>query len=286
MMQIQLLALDLDGTVLDSSWNLSNANRDALRRTYDRGVQIVFVTGRRFQTTHPVTSAFDFPHFLITTAGAVTRRSRGERLFAHRIEPTLLAAFLEHTAPYRPWTFLVTDTNDTEYLWCERPCLANPHVARYIERNNSVLTHVHRLENAITPAVLEAVLLGHVDEMHKAVELIEGFPSRHLLKVVRTEYIERDLCLLDVIDGATDKGQAVRQLADSLGIPKEAVMAMGDNHSDLDMLAYAGLPVVMGNAPQELKALGWTITGTNDEDGVAKAIEEFILAGPSRNSMR
>ena len=69
----------------------------------------------------------------------------------------------------------------------------------------------------------------------------------------------------------------MRRLVESLGINRESVVAIGDNHSDLDMLTYAGHAVVMGNAAAELKSAGWPVTATNDEDGVAKANERFIL---------
>src|ERR1051325_3391690 len=105
MTAVRLLALDLDGTVLDSSWNLSTANHEALHAAYNRGVRIVFVTGRRDPAAQNITSVFDFPHFIITTAGAVTRSSAGHRLFTHTIPPEVLADLLKHIAAYRPWTF-------------------------------------------------------------------------------------------------------------------------------------------------------------------------------------
>jgi Cof subfamily protein (haloacid dehalogenase superfamily) len=279
-MSIRLLALDLDGTVLDSKWNLSEATRTRLRQAHAHGVQIVFVTGRRYHTTHPITSTFDFPHFVVTTAGAVTHSSAGERLSTHPMDSKLVAEVVSHMATFRNVTFLISDGNGREDLFCESPNLENPHVARFVEWNDRFLTRVTNLGETIPDgAIIEVVLLGYVAEMRDAVRRLDDFPLRHRLKVLRTEYLHRDLCLLDVLNADADKGQAVRRLAESLGIARESVMAIGDNHSDLDMLAYAGQPVVMGNATAELRSAGWPITATNDEDGVARAIERFIL-GP------
>lgn len=276
MTPIRLLAVDLDGTLLNSRSSLSDANREALRKAHDRGVQIAFVTGRRYHITYSITRTFEFPHFVVTTAGATTRSNTGEQLFAHMMEASLVRELLEHIASFRPWTFLISDVNGREDLLCETPG-TNPHVARYIELNENFLIRAGNLVEAVTNTVIEVVLIGHIDEMRDAARMIDAFPLRGRVKVLRTEYIDRDLCLLDVVDGATDKGLAVRQLAELLGISREAVMAIGDNHSDLDMLAYAGCPVVMGNATEELKSLGWPITATNDQDGVARTIERFVF---------
>jgi Cof subfamily protein (haloacid dehalogenase superfamily) len=286
MTPVRLLALDLDGTLLDSKWNLSQINCNALRQAHACGVQIVFVTGRRYRITQPITCTLDFPHYVITTAGAMARSSSGERLFVHTIDATLVRRLLNHLEYFRPWTFLISDSEGREEVICESPSLSNPHVHRYIDLNERFLVRASNLDQAVTPTIIEVLLLGQFDEMRRAAAVIDTLPERNCLKILRTEYPDRDFCLLDIVDGATDKGLAVRRLAESLGIPRDAVMAIGDNHSDLDMLAYAGYPVVMGNATPELKSKGWPITATNDEDGVAKAIAKFILKKPLQIPVR
>jgi Cof subfamily protein (haloacid dehalogenase superfamily) len=280
MTPVRLLAVDLDGTLLNSHRNLSESNRNALREAHACGVRIVFVTGRRYHITQPITSAFDFPHYVITTAGSIARSSNGDRLFVHKIEAALVRGLLDHLKEFRPWTFLISDSDGREDVMCESPSLSNPHILRYVELNKDFLVQRLNLSRAVTATIIEVLLIGHVGEMRQAAAVIDTFAERRRLKVLRTEYPQRDFCLLDIVDGGTDKGLALRELAESLGISRNSVMAIGDNHSDLDMLAYAGCPVVMGNAAQELKSTGWSITATNDEDGVARAIEKFILRKP------
>ena len=96
-----------------------------------------------------------------------------------------------------------------------------------------------------------------------------------------TEYEHRDFSLVDVVRSGCSKGTALERLAALRGIPAAEVMAMGDNLNDLQMLEFAGTPVLMGNALPELKARGWPVTGTNDEAGVAAAIETFIFGSAS-----
>jgi hydroxymethylpyrimidine pyrophosphatase-like HAD family hydrolase len=99
--------------------------------------------------------------------------------------------------------------------------------------------------------------------------------------VALTEYQHRDFSLVDVVQAGISKGKALREWSERRGFRREEVMAMGDNLNDLQMLEFAGTPVLMGNALAELKARGWPVTATNDDDGVARAIETFVLAGAS-----
>jgi hydroxymethylpyrimidine pyrophosphatase-like HAD family hydrolase len=98
--------------------------------------------------------------------------------------------------------------------------------------------------------------------------------------VVRTEYPVRDLCIVDVLNRDCSKGHALKRWAQYRGIPREQVMAIGDNFNDLEMLAFAGVPFIMGNACQELKARGWPVTSCNDENGVAAAVEQVLARVP------
>jgi hydroxymethylpyrimidine pyrophosphatase-like HAD family hydrolase len=92
-----------------------------------------------------------------------------------------------------------------------------------------------------------------------------------------TCYDCRDFAMIDVINPGCSKGSSLAEWAALRGFAREEVMAIGDNHNDLEMLSFAGIPVVMGNGVPELKAFGWHETASNDESGVAAAIERFAL---------
>jgi hydroxymethylpyrimidine pyrophosphatase-like HAD family hydrolase len=98
----------------------------------------------------------------------------------------------------------------------------------------------------------------------------------HEVTVLKTEYPARDLCLYDVLNYGCSKGHAVERWAKHRGITKEQVMAIGDNYNDLEMLHFAGKPVVMGNASDEMKSHGYQVTLSNDQAGVAVAIEQAL----------
>jgi len=106
---------------------------------------------------------------------------------------------------------------------------------------------------------------------------LRGAPFAGEFALAMTTYESKDFAMIDVINSVCSKGSSLAEWAALRGVAREEVMAIGDNHNDLEMLSFAGIPVVMGNSVPELKAYGWHQTGTNDENGVALAIEQFAL---------
>jgi hypothetical protein len=98
--------------------------------------------------------------------------------------------------------------------------------------------------------------------------------------VLRTEYPARDLSMIDALNTGCSKGHALERWATHRGYQREEVMALGDNHNDVEMLEFAGYPVIMGNACAELLSRGWTVTRSNDACGVAAAVD-LALGAPA-----
>ena len=113
--------------------------------------------------------------------------------------------------------------------------------------------------------------------MREAEAVLRAAPFANEFGLAVTTYESRDFSMIDVIHPACSKGSSLAEWAALRGYVREEVMAVGDNHNDLEMLSFAGIPVVMGNSVPELKNYGWHQTGTNDENGVAPAIEQFAL---------
>jgi hydroxymethylpyrimidine pyrophosphatase-like HAD family hydrolase len=114
----------------------------------------------------------------------------------------------------------------------------------------------------------------------KLAAIVDESPD-HRYSVALTEYEHRDFSLVDVLQAGCSKGAALADWARMRGYTRDEVMAVGDNLNDVEMLEFAGRPVVMGNAIADLRARGWVSTGTNDEAGVAHAVETFILRAAS-----
>jgi hydroxymethylpyrimidine pyrophosphatase-like HAD family hydrolase len=106
----------------------------------------------------------------------------------------------------------------------------------------------------------------------------------HGFAVSLTEYVHRDFSLVDVTAPEATKGHALRWRAEQMGLSRAEVMAVGDNFNDLEMLEYAGTPVVMANAVEGLKRKSWHMTRHQDDAGLAWAIRQFALAFPFRST--
>jgi hydroxymethylpyrimidine pyrophosphatase-like HAD family hydrolase len=113
--------------------------------------------------------------------------------------------------------------------------------------------------------------------MREAELLLQSVQFAHEFALAVTVYEAKDFSMIDVIHPSVSKGAALAEWAGLRGVAPREILAIGDNHNDLEMLSFAGVPVVMGNSVPELKTRGWAITGSNDEDGVAAAIERFAL---------
>jgi hydroxymethylpyrimidine pyrophosphatase-like HAD family hydrolase len=109
--------------------------------------------------------------------------------------------------------------------------------------------------------------------MRAALQALENVGMNGAFTVLRTEYPARDLSMIDVLNAGCSKGHALERWAKHRGYRREEVMAVGDNYNDIEMLEFAGYPVIMGNACAELRARGWTVTRGNDECGVAAAVD-------------
>ena len=108
---------------------------------------------------------------------------------------------------------------------------------------------------------------------HAEARIVEG---RFPITLLKTQYVARDLCILDVLNADCSKGHALQRWAQHRGVSRPQVMAIGDNYNDVEMLEFAGIPVIMGNASDDLKQNGWHVTLGNDQSGVAAAVEELL----------
>jgi hydroxymethylpyrimidine pyrophosphatase-like HAD family hydrolase len=132
------------------------------------------------------------------------------------------------------------------------------------------------VENALVTDPVQAMFCGPIPRMLEALAALEVSHLASEITVLRTEYPIRDLSIVDVLNKSCSKGHALRRWAEHRGFPREQVMAIGDNYNDIEMLAFAGYPVIMGNASEDLRGRGWTVTLSNDQNGVAAALEPVL----------
>ena len=273
----RLLALDLDGTLLNSDWKLSERNLAALVDAHEAGIHIVIVTGRRYSAALELTEGITCPHYLVTNAGARIASSQKGVLESRTWKPALLEEFLEHLSPFKIHTFLITEDIGRGEIICSEPNMEDPNVAIYVSRNEAFLMKAADFRSDRIAPVLQVACSGTIERMELARKQVASFRNVGQLHVSRTVYKDRDLELVDIVSAGADKGSGLSNLAKRLGMGPDRIMALGDNYADTSMLEFAGYPIVMGNARAEMKQR-WPVTGTNDENGVAQVIEGLIFS--------
>ncbi|HEY7354006.1 MAG TPA: Cof-type HAD-IIB family hydrolase [Terriglobales bacterium] len=273
---IRLLAIDIDGTLLNSQFHISERDLQALRQVNAQGIEVVLVTGRRHTFAMPIAEQLGFDFWLISSNGAVTRSLTGKTFHRDLLPVETCRELCASMRDFRGNTVVTFDKETKGALVLERMDELTASIQKWLEKNLQFIDFVVPLEDALVSDPVQAMFCGPISRMREALKKLGSSEVSIRTTVVRTEYPLRDLCIVDVLNRACSKGHALERWAKYRGIPREQVMAIGDNFNDLEMLAFAGLPFIMGNACAELKARGWPVTFSNDENGVAAAIERVL----------
>jgi len=273
---IRLLAADIDGTLLNPQFQISEADMAALRRAQGEGVEIVLVTGRRHRFALPIAQQLGFDLWVISSNGAVTRSLAGETFHRDLLPAEACRKLCEEMREFRGNTVLTFDTEGKGAIVLEHMEELNASIQRWLEKNLEYIDFVIPIEDSLTQDPVQAMFCGPIARMHQVLEGLAASSIEGQITVSRTEYPVRDLSIVDVLNRGCTKGSALARWANFRGIPREQVMAIGDNYNDIEMLAYAGSPFIMGNASEELRGQGWAVTLSNAESGVAAAIEQVM----------
>lgn len=279
-LSIRLLAVDIDGTLLNPEFQISKADMAALRRAHDEGVEVVLVTGRRHTFALPIAQQLGFDLWLISSNGAITRSLAGETFHRDLLPASTCHLLCAAMGEFRGNTVLTFDTEAKGAIVLEHMEELNGSIRRWLEKNFQFIEFVIPIEKSLTTDPVQAMFCGPISRMHQALAALAASGLGKDITVLRTEYPIRDLSIVDVLKQGCSKGHALERWAHYRGIPREQVMAIGDNYNDIEMLAFAGVPFIMGNAAEELRRNGWVVTLPNDQSGVAAAIEQ-VLGGSS-----
>ncbi len=276
-MAVRLIALDIDGTLLDSRWKVPAANRAAIQEATRRGIDVALVTGRRYDFALPVALDLGCPTTMIVNNGAMIRSSDGRTRLKHLLPDDIGRAVLDLCRPWRQGAAVIFDRPRENQLVLERLDRDDSIRFQYYSRNLEYIGIVSPIEDCLVEPPLQVMFSGTVAEMEAAAALLAASPLARKLKLAATKYASKDFAMLDVLPPGCTKGAALAEWAKLQGLRREEILAIGDNHNDFEMLEFAGIAVVMGNSVPELKEHGWHETQSNDEDGVAAAIERFAL---------
>jgi hydroxymethylpyrimidine pyrophosphatase-like HAD family hydrolase len=352
-----MIAVDLDGTLLNSRKRISEEDRAALLDAAARGVEIVPVTGRNYSTALPIVAELLAGGPLIASNGAIIRSREGETHHRGLLPASVAAKVLRITAEFRHYTVLTYDQQGEGQFRIEVPSNHSRHTGTetqrtfspsksfqessgsnqgavsatdsgdgsdhragnsprhnqsavatpplspmlpadgvaaspWIERYKAAVRFCDSLEREVTGGPggdlggdpVEIMFAGPVGSMREVEARLTRLTAEDAeengvmrFRLLRTEYPERNFSIVDVIRHDCSKGHAVEFWSRYRGFAREEVMAIGDNYNDLEMLRFAGTPVVMGNAEEALKREGWAVTLDCDSGGVARAVERFVF---------
>lgn len=275
---IRLIAVDIDGTLLNPQFQISSGDLAALRHAHEEGVEVVVVTGRRHTFALPIVQQLGFDLWVISSNGAVTRSLSGETFHRDFLPAATCRKLCRAMQEFRGQTVLTYDIPGKGAIVLEDLRDLTSSIQRWLEKNMEYIDFVIPIEKSLTKDPVQAMFCGTIPHMQQALAAIDASGLREDVTVLRTEYPVRDLSIVDVLNQGCSKGHALERWAKYRGMIREQVMAIGDNYNDIEMLAFAGLPVIMGNASEELRGRGWEVTLTNAENGVAAAVEKALSA--------
>jgi Cof subfamily protein (haloacid dehalogenase superfamily) len=272
---IRLIGIDIDGTLLDTNGHMPEANRVAIHDAVAAGVHVALVTGRSYPFARPVADRLPVSISLIVSNGAVERAMDGATLARRLLDRQTARHILDATRPHRHAAALIFDRDFDRQVVYETMDWDHPGRQRYWSRNHSHIAQSIPLEDALIEDPIQVMFNGGVEAMRTLFDWLRAEVNSCTISM--TEYLHRDFSLVDVTSVEASKGRALAWRAEQLGLRRDEVMAVGDNFNDVEMLEFAGQPVVMGNAVEGLRSRGWHVTGHQDEAGLAQAIRRFVL---------
>jgi Cof subfamily protein (haloacid dehalogenase superfamily) len=275
----RLLALDIDGTLLRTDKTLSARTRSAVDAARARGVHVVLVTGRRYPSARRVAEDLGGDVPLVLHNGALILDVEGGDASILRCRPLPRALALETVEVGRRHgadpVVHCGQRGEGRLLVHEGP-YSSTLLAYYLDKSHPDVTACVAFEQALTDDPLQVMFGGGLDEMAGLRPALQAALGDRV-KIERTVYPAHGVALLDVLERTVGKAEALAFLQQRWEVSSAQTLAIGDNWNDREMLERAGLGLVMGNADPDMHALGLPVLPTSDEDGVAVAIEQYVL---------
>lgn len=273
----RLVALDIDGTLLNSSYRISDRTRRTLRLVIEQGTRVVLVTGRTFAAARPVAVDLGLETVpLVAHNGALTKDAVTLEVIDFRPLPRRVAVRAVQVARSSGVNVAVCDDPEGQgVLVLEQKPRGSLKV--YIELTGLDCAVVDDLAVHLDHDPIQVSFSGPCAAIDRLEEEILGELGGQC-QLLKATYLKRDLTVMDLVRKGCSKKTGLVAAARRWAVPAASVLAVGDNLNDVDMLRWAGKGVVMGNAFPDLKQMGFEVTGTNDEDGAAMALEKWALA--------
>jgi Cof subfamily protein (haloacid dehalogenase superfamily) len=275
----RLLALDIDGTLVNSRDQLTPATKAAIRRAVSAGISVALATGRRYSRSLHLVDHLELDGPLVTASGALIKHPRGHRtLFQAEFRPELLGTLLRKIAAAGFDSVLYTDSFAEGFdFYCPRLAVTVPELTEFYKLNEGVGREWPDLAESPPPGVFALFAMGTQAEMTSLGNSIENaWPGELNIHVLRSPRYTGWMC--EIAPAGVSKWTGVQHLAAATGIEEHEICAVGDDVNDIPMIRGAGLGVAMGNALPEVKAAADRIAPGHDSDGLVTVVE-WLLEG-------
>lgn len=272
--KVKLVVSDIDGTLVNSEMEISRDNREAIRKAGEQNILFSLCTGRIATMVDYYINTLEIETPIITTNGAIIwDPKRGKPAYDIPMDGDEVKGILEICKFYQmDYSALTLGTS-------------------YFSKNSTRITRFQKYNQIAKANNMPSMKFDTFDDTHNCIDGIktykilvnDAFPKRiafiedYIKTLKKTSYTSSEPGLLDISEKRVNKGFGIQKLAEILGLKSEEVCAIGDYTNDIPMLDYAGFPVAMGNACDELKEHAAFITKTNDESGVAWMMDNYIL---------
>lgn len=278
-MPYRLLALDVDGTLLDPDGELRDTVRQAIIAAQQTGLRVILCTGRRFRSARPWAQELQLDGPIVVHNGALVKDvASAKTLHCHPLPETLCRqglAVLRRLAP--PLIYIDAFHEEVDIL-SEPMAHLHPFQQEYLQDNVPYCRFVDDLNAERLHGVVMLSIMAEADRLQALRPAVEEALAGqgHTKMILNKNYRGH---ILEVLPATVSKWQALERLMTAEGLTADDVMAIGDDYNDLEMIRGAGLGIAMGNAVEPVRDAARYVTGSNDDDGVAQALERFVLKG-------
>ncbi len=269
---IQLIVLDVDRTLLNDAGVLSERNKQAIAAAQARGVRVMLATGKTFYSCAELVATLNLNTPSVFVQGLVTHNPDGSPRSEHVLDPMVIRRIVPYAESQG---HVVVAVSRTRLLVKAADARVDFLTAQYGEPRAEAVGSLVNI--AATLPINKLIVIGSDARAARAMRWQLDKQMDGKVNLVMTHVDHQ----VEVLPHGTNKGRAVAALAKELGIPAAKVLAIGDGDNDIEMIQFAGLGIAVGNATEGLKRVAQHVVASNNEDGVAEAIERFVLPPPA-----
>lgn len=257
--------MDLDDSLLGSDLNISTKNKKSLTEAMGKGIAVTIATGRMFRSALPYADELDLDVPIISYQGGIIKNKiSGDVLYKKTMSMDITQKIIGICQAKGLYCQIYSDN---DYYFEEE----SKYSEMYYKAVGVTGKSVGPLDKFLRSEPIKILIIDEPDKIKKLrKEFSKIFGNQIEITTSKPEFLE-------FTHKDATKGKALKYLANLKGIPREKIIAIGDNHNDISMIEYAGLGVAMGNAPEEVKRHADYVTGLHDNDGVAQVIDKFVL---------